>query len=339
MLRLYARAMGAWEARLANLDQNRTERPFDWGLDWLQLPAGLNGDSGPALAQYNELHIANSAEFFEPASPPDFALAGSTLSFASSLTTPHPENNTVWAEYFPTPKSNGRAVLVLPQWNSDEASHLGLCRLLQRLGIASLRMSKAYHHRRKPPETKRADYHVSSNLGRTIQATRQSVLDARNCLDWLQSQGYHRLGILGTSLGSCVALLTLAHDRRLKAAVFNHVSMNFSDVVWTGVSCRHIRSTLNGRVTQDEMRRFWRVISPSAYLHKLTDHPSRNLLIWAGHDTTFRPEYSREAMDGFVRHKVNHEIFYLPCGHYTTAKPPFVWMDGFAMSRFLLKHL
>jgi len=128
-------------------------------------------------------------------------------------------------------------------------------------------------------------------------------------------------------------------NRRIKAAVFNHVSMNFSDVVWTGVSCRHIRGVLEGRVTQERMRDYWRVISPSAYLERLGRESLDSLLIWAGHDTTFRPEFSRQVLDGFIQHGIGHRTFYLPCGHYTTAKPPFVWMDGFAMSRFLLNAL
>ena len=334
---LYARWMGAWEARLADLDQNRTPHPFEWGLEWLGFPADAQG--GEALDAFNREHIAASQEFFAHRHPL-FSRDGTTLRFPSQLSTPYPENNTVWAEYFPSSKANGRAVLVLPQWNSDDKSHLGLCRLLQRLGISALRLSMAYHHRRKPAETKRADYHVSANLGRTIHATRQSVLDARACLDWLETQGHDKLAVLGTSLGSCVALLTVAHDQRVKAAVFNHVSMNFSDVVWTGMSCRHIRATLEERVTQDQMRRYWKVISPAAYLSRLAGRASLdNLLIWAGHDTTFRPEFSRQALEGFAREHIRHRTFYLPCGHYTTAKPPFVWMDGYAMSRFLLEKL
>jgi hypothetical protein len=335
---LYARWIGAWETRLSNLDQDRTPLPFEWGLDWLGIDHG--DDPAEVLKRFNRDQIAASDQFFSHrTAPSQFSLDGASLSFPSQLSTPHAENNTAWAEYFPSARANGRAVLVIPQWNSDEASHLGLCRLLQRLGISALRMSKAYHHRRKPAETKRADYHVSANLGRTIHATRQSVLDARACLDWLESQGYERLAILGTSLGSCVALLTVAHDRRIKAAVFNHVSMNFSDVVWTGVSCRHIRAVLEGRVTQERMRDYWRVISPSAYLERLGRESLDSLVIWAGHDTTFRPEFSRQVLDGFIQHGIGHRTFYLPCGHYTTAKPPFVWMDGFAMSRFLLNTL
>ena len=331
--------MGSWEAQLASLDQNRTPLPFEWGLDWLG--ASPNQDSKLVLEDYNRLNVADSERFFDHATVERrFSLDGSTLSFPSQLITSYPENNTVWAEYFPSSKARGRAVLVLPQWNSDDQSHLGLCRLLRRLGLSALRMSKPYHHKRKPAETPRADYHVSPNLGRTIHATRQAVLDARACLDWLQSRGYTELGILGTSLGSCVGLLTAAHDTRLKAAVFNHVSMHFSDVVWTGASCRHIRAVLNGHLTQEEIRRYWKVISPAAYLDRMAGRASlRSLLIWAGHDTTFRPEFSRQLLDGFAAHRIPHQTFYLPCGHYTTAKLPFVWMDGFAMSRFLLGTL
>jgi Alpha/beta hydrolase domain containing 18 len=314
--------------------------PFEWGLDWLGVSA-KDGDPRAALEAYNRSQVADSERFFDHSMPGrEFTVEGTTLSFPSQFATPHPENNTVWAEYFPSPKARGRAVLVLPQWNSDERSHLGLCRLLSKLGISALRMSKPYHHRRKPPETKRADYHVSANLGRTIHATRQSVVDARACLDWLEQRGYGKLGILGTSLGSCVALLTAAHDRRLQAAVYNHVSMNFSDVVWTGMSCRHIHAVLADHVGQEEMRRFWKVISPAAYLHRMTARdPLRSLLIWAGHDTTFRPEYSRQLLEGFQTNRIPHRTFYLPCGHYTTAKPPFVWLDGFAMARFLINNL
>jgi len=334
--------MGSWEARLASVDRNRAPLPFEWGLDWLDAAASSGSDSAAAsLESFNERNIAASDAFFDHRHPQRrFALDGSTLSFPSLLETRHPENNTVWAEYYPSPKARGRAVLVLPQWNSDDQSHLGLCRLLSRLGVSALRMSKAYHHRRKPAETKRADYHVSANLGRTIHATRQSVIDARSCLDWLERQGYTDLAILGTSLGSCVALLTAAHDSRIKSAVFNHVSMNVSDVVWTGVSCRHIRAVLDGRVTQEEMRRYWAVISPSSYLDRIAARADlESLLIWAGHDTTFRPEFSRQVLDGFAGRRIRHRTFYLPCGHYTTAKAPFVWMDGFAMSRFLLDSL
>ena len=62
-----------------------------------------------------------------------------------------------------------------------------------------------------PPELRRADYIVSANVGRTAQVCRQAVLDARRAIAWLFDRGYGSIGILGTSLGSCLSLLTTAH--------------------------------------------------------------------------------------------------------------------------------
>ena len=66
---------------------------------------------------------------------------------------------------------------------------MGLAKLLNRFGISALRMTMAYHAERKPAETARADYHVSSNVGRTIHAGRQSAIDVRACIDWLERSG------------------------------------------------------------------------------------------------------------------------------------------------------
>jgi len=202
----YSRWISDWEYKLATRDNNRVVRQFDWGLDWLGMPPA-NGNSSQALGEFVRGVLADSDHFFACRTPQDCRLEAGQLTFTSPVQTPYPQNNVVRAAFFPARKDTGRAVLVLPQWNADEQSHLGLCRLLNRFGITALRMNLAYHGPRMPPELQRADYHVSSNLGRTIHAARQSVIDVRACLDWLQQQGYERLGILGTSLGSCIAFI------------------------------------------------------------------------------------------------------------------------------------
>ena len=216
---------------------------------------------------------------------------------------------------------------------------MGLAKLLNRFGISALRMTMAYHAERKPPELERADYHVSSNIGRTIHASRQTVIDARCCLDWLARQGYERVGILGTSLGSCMAFIATAHDPRVRVGIFNHVSLYFSDVVWTGLATQFVRRGFGDSVNQDDLRRFWSVISPASYLRRFEGRNLKSLLIWARHDSSFLPVYSRGVLDAFRELGLPHEVVTLPCGHYTTGQFPFKLMDGLAMCRFAARNL
>jgi hypothetical protein len=340
---IYSRWMDRWERRLATRDTNRKHRPFEWGLDWLSsiglpgAPSEGNGDCAGWMDRFASAALADSHAFYGYRTPAAFSLDGSRLTFPSPVASPYPENDTVHADFYPA--GTGRAVLVLPQWNAGPDGHAGLCRLLNRFGVTALRMNLAYHGPRMPKHLERADYHVSSNIGRTIHAMRQSVVDARSCLDWLQGRGYGRLAILGTSLGSCVAFVAAAHDLRVSTAVYNHVSTYFGDVVWTGLSTAHVRRGLEEAVTQDQLRRYWAVISPASFFHLVEGRNVRNLLIWARHDSTFLPVYSREVIRSFRSRSIPHRVFTLPCGHYTTGQFPFNLIDGLAMCRFLARNL
>src|SRR5271155_355766 len=229
------------------------------------------------------------------------------LRFTSPIQTRYPENDTVNARWYPAPAGSqkGRpkqAIIVMPQWNADAFSHNALCTLFNQFGISALRLSKPYHDIRRPAELERSDYAVSANIGRTISACRQAVVDIRCCLDWLESQGYEQFGVLGTSLGSCYAFIASAHDARLRVNAFNHASMNFGDVVWTGQSTRHIRQALEPVMTQQGLADLWRCISPVSYLERFA-HPEqlsvadqsvelakKVLVIHAKYDLTFREE-------------------------------------------------
>src|ERR1700761_5204420 len=201
---LYARYMDRWERKLATRDTNRVVRPFEWGSDWLnaigrpEIPAEVNGDADARLSQFVADGLADSDSFYAYEPVRDYRLSGDRLNFTSPVRSRDPKNDEVHALWFPAEGTNPRrALVVLPQWNSGPDGHVGLAKLLNRFGISALRMTMAYHAERMPAELQRADYHVSSNIGRTIHAARQSILDVRACLDWLQAQGYERIGILG----------------------------------------------------------------------------------------------------------------------------------------------
>lgn len=345
MMRMYGRLIDRWERKLATRDNNRVVRPFEWGLEWLTAtgvpgPAvNSNGNTPAELRAYVDRAVAQSDRFYAYEPVQDYRLTDGRLSFTSPVETPYPENNVVHARWFPAERDNGKVLVVLPQWNSDAEGHVGLCRLLNRFGVSALRLTMAYHAERMPPELERADYHMSSNIGRTIHAFRQSAIDVRACIDWLERTEYGRIGVLGTSLGSCVAFMAAAHDSRVKAGLFNHVSLHVGDVVWTGLSSQHVRKGFGETVTQDDLRRYWSAISPASYLDRMKGRDMRNLLIWARHDSSFLPVYSKPVLEEFRRRNLPHEVFALPCGHYTTGRFPFNLMDGFALCRFAARNL
>src|SRR5262245_10255621 len=132
MTGIYARWMERWEHKLATRDTNRIVRPFDWGADWLHsighpaFPANPNGDSAACMARFTEQALNDTDRFFAYEPVRDYRLNGGTLRFTSPVATRYPENNTVHASWFPTPKDRGRALIVLPQWNSGPDGHVGL---------------------------------------------------------------------------------------------------------------------------------------------------------------------------------------------------------------------
>jgi dienelactone hydrolase len=362
----YAQWMYDWEHRLTSVDNNRVVRPLEWGVEWAQAWPCRNGwrpgqvpeHAGKFFTDYNHRILSTSDDFFSYAQPTDFHIEkrevqvfstrevpdpeleakvkgtfGEFLRFTSPVKTPFAENNLVNARWFPA--RGRRAVVLLPHWNSDALAYCSLARIFNMMGIAVLRMSMPYHDIRMPSEIRRADYAVSANIGRTLDAARQGVIDVRSSLDWLESQGYTQLGIVGTSLGSCYAFLAAAHDPRIRVALFNHASTYFADVVWHGQSTRHIRQGIETQIGLEELRQVWLAISPMSFFRQFSRWPKKSLIIYAKYDLTFLPEFSEQVVAEFARHELDHKVVVLPCGHYTMGETPFKYMDGWHLASFL----
>jgi len=342
-------------------------------------PESMRDDAEAAMVRINQLLIRNSDVFFSYKRPTDFRLeerhpmlfptnvrpetlaqeaeirelaaAGRIekaqfLRFTSPERTPYPENDLVNARWYPAPahkdpKRPKQAIVVLPQWNADAFGHNALCTMFNRFGVSALRLSKPYHDIRRPNELERSDYAVSANIGRTISACRQAVVDIRCCIDWLEQQGYEHFGVLGTSLGSCYAFLASAHDKRIRVNAFNHASTAFGDVVWAGQSTRHVKQALaDAGLTQDRTRALWAAVSPVSFYDKImrpevAGADKNVLLVYANYDLTFPKEYSLKVVEAFQRIGLNFELRVLPCGHYTTGETPFKFIDGWYMGSFV----
>lgn len=323
-------------------ETRRRRYPFAWGIE---LVGGDTGRDDPRafLRRYADQALAASDRFFSTGAADSYQLEGDRLTFPSALASPFPENNLVTARWFPaTARREGRprrAVVVLPQWNADAEGHVNICRMLARFGVSALRLSLPYHDARMPAGLERADYMVGPNIGLTLQASRQAVLDARRAVRWLEQQGYTRLGILGTSIGSSVGFITLAHEPALAAGVFLHVSTYFGDVVRTGLSTAHVWESLAEQVSAEELRHFWAPISPYPFVPRLEGQEKKMLLVSGRYDLSFAPELTRQLWAALEEHGIAHERLLLPCGHYTLGRFPFSYWAGARFIPFLRRAL
>jgi hypothetical protein len=340
---MLARLMQGLERRLAAEAISRPPSHFEWGLEFLEDVRALfhleGSDPRQLLEQINRCAIERGDLFFTAPDQPEFNFDGSLVSFESSVRTPYRENNTVHCRYFPAHSSEGRAALVLPHWNAGPGEYVALCRLLSSFGVAALRMSLPYHDQRRPAGLRRADYMVSANLGRTLQACRQAVLDARAAIGWLKSRGYERVGIVGTSLGSCIGFLTFIYETRAVVGVFTHVSSYFGDVVWSGLTTRNVRRGLEQKLTREEARKLWAAISPNYHVHRLALCPRPHLMISARYDLSFSFELSELLFRELDRHGIPCDRKVLPCGHYTIGRAPFKYYVGYLIIDYLRENL
>jgi len=327
-----------YEHRRWTTDDNRRVQPFEWGIEHI---GGSADEADPRgfLRQYSRRALENSKEWYGTIPADNYRFdKENVLTFSSSIESPWPENNTVYAHLFPA-KDKRAAVLVLPNWNAKWHGQRGLCKWLQRLGISALKMSLPYHDRRMAKGHERADQLVGSNIGLTLQANQQAVQDAKRCLRWLEKQGYSHVGILGTSIGSSVGYITMMHDEGVNAGGFFHVSTYFADVVSQGMTTNHVWEGLRDQVSVDELREYWAPISPMPFVERGLGANRNSFMVYGKYDPTFLPELTAEIVDALHDHGANPKTLELPCGHYSLELSPFSYIAGYRMLTYLRSAL
>jgi hypothetical protein len=143
-------------------------------------------------------------------------------------------------------------------------------------------------------------------------------------LDWLIEKGYQKLGLIGISLGSCIAGLVAAHDKRIQSSALLLTAGDFAEVIWTGRATRHIQEAASDAgIGLHELQQLWSIISTGRFARQLsrTDH---KCLIISGNRDRVVPFYLTERFIEQLRSYHSRLDWYvLPCGHYSLGLFPF----------------
>lgn len=83
-----------------------------------------------------------------------------------------------------------------------------LPRLYEALGADVLHVQLPFHGTRNPKGALfHGEYFLSGDIVRSVEALRQSCLDARTAVAWLRGEGYAEVGVTGISFGGAIAML------------------------------------------------------------------------------------------------------------------------------------
>ena len=105
------------------------------------------------------------------------------LTFPSLITTPFPENNMVYAEYYvPRNLKTFPATVVLDITGGDQSLSRTISSYLASRGIGCLFVQMAYYGPRRPPDSKVRL--LSPDIKHTLKAIQQTVLDIRTAVAW-----------------------------------------------------------------------------------------------------------------------------------------------------------
>lgn len=279
--------------------------------------------------------VAANWSFFDPPEETGqaFEFRDGWLKFLSDISTDVAENNIVWAKITESGKRD-HALVIFHQWNATHRNRQ-IARFLSRQGITVIEIAMPYHFERSRPGSVYADYMLSANLGRTVQALQQAVWDARKLIRWLKREGYQHISVLGISLGSWVAGLVAAHEPAVSRAALLLTAGSLAEMVWTGRATRSIRRSLEPYLSLAQLQRAWASLNLENHAERLA-RPSLELhLILASRDTVVLPHLSARLFQKLIDAGASASALGLNCGHYSMKLPPYIIQAGLSLNRFL----
>ncbi len=186
-----------------------------------------------------------------------------------------------------------------------------LTSLAVRLDVEVIQMQPPYHGRRAPGASRfSGEFFWTADLVRSVEALRQTLLDARTLLRWLQEQDDRPVGLSGLSLGGALTLSLACIEDGFAFAIPLVAHMDLAALVADAPVLSRMRQDLKafgwGR---KEFGAFVKQIGWTRLQPKLA--PDRVLLIAASHDRFFDPKVVEHLWERWGR----PDIRWYPASH------------------------
>ncbi len=238
------------------------------------------------------------------------------LTFPSPVKSSCPENNTVHAEYYrPAGPGPFPCVIVLDILDGTEKVARLCASTLAQNGIGGLFVTMPYYGQRRPAGSRMRM--LSTDVPRSVEAVRQSVLDLRCATAWMAARPEvdpQRLGIMGTSLGSLIGTLTAEMEPRLGRVAILLGGGGFVDAYYDHPRARPYREAWEAAGgTRDAVVKFFAPVDPVTCAANLKDR--KVLMLAAKHDQIILPKMTEALWNATGR----QQIYWVDSNHISAA--------------------
>jgi dienelactone hydrolase len=236
--------------------------------------------------------------------------------FPSAVKSPHEVNNTVHCEYY-RPKGDGPfpGVVVLDILGGNQTLSRTIASQLARQKIACLFMQMAYYGPRRPKDN--SARLLSPNIQQTMEAIKQTVLDVRCSVAWLEARAEidkKKLCILGTSLGSFMGTLSAEMEPKVSRVAILLGGGGLIDCWYDdprGESLRKVWEATGG--TKEKLKE---LVAPGDPLTCAANLKDRKVLMICGErDEIVPPKMAKALWEASGKQK----IVWYNCTHYGAA--------------------
>ncbi|NBR05793.1 MAG: abhydrolase domain-containing 18 [Planctomycetes bacterium] len=239
-----------------------------------------------------------------------------TLTFPSLITTPFPENNTVYAEYYvPRNLKSFPATVVLDITGGDQSLSRTISSYLASRGVGCLFVQMAYYGPRRPVGSKVRL--LSPDINHTLKAIQQTVLDIRTAIAWLEQRNdidKTRIGITGTSLGSMIGALSAEMEPLVTKVVVLLGGGGLIEGYYDHPQALIVRKTFE--LFGGTKKQLVDLLAPVDPLTHAENLKTKQLLQIAGKNDVIVPPIMAKAL---WEKSGKQQIQWYDCGHYTAA--------------------
>ena len=198
-----------------------------------------------------------------------------TFSFQSLIPFGDPSNDTLKGEVFLN-KNNVDTpnIIFVHGWRMESYDRIKKMfhnRIMNDLGWNMYYFPLPYHFQRQPDNSLYSgELMISANIDRTVQSTRQAIVDLRALIHWIKANNKGPVIIVGVSLGGFITNLVATLESKIDALVSIFYSNRLSYSIWNTIPGKFIREDLEHHgVNYNDLIKYWRITEPSEGIPKI----------------------------------------------------------------------